>query len=267
MAAERFFLDLETVGPRREDIQARLRDEIVENGPPARVTLDGWVGRALEASGYLDHYAAMKAGKRREWLEDMWGRPPLLDALVTSKVRDAALDTMLAEIIIASVVIDEQPVVAVFSVAEDRAWNERAVLENFRQVVDGVSGPETVFIGHNILRYDLPLLWSRFRVHGVEPPAWLPRWKRGRIVGPVYDTMQECSSNQPYVSAERAALAYGLGMFKTVEWRGAPMDGSRVADAVEAGEWGALYEYARADVLGVRELARRMTWDWRRLQR
>ncbi len=259
MPANRLFFDIETIGPRDAAVVAMLRDQLADGDPPATVSRNSGAERVLERAGYLDHYKSLPKGKG-EWLEKNWSTT-LMDARLDQAVADAAVDTLLAQpIMLCAAIDDEDPVL--FSARETE---EPLVLANFIKFFNDVAGPETWIIGHNNRGFDIPVLTTRFRRLKMMPPQNFPRWVNGRIRGNVFDTMLESASNKPFVRAQKAAIAHGLGGFKLTMWGDRVMDGSLVAEAYAAGEWGVLEEYCTSDVLATRELAKVLTYGWHSL--
>lgn len=123
-------------------------------------------------------------------------------------------------------------------------------LEGLVVYLDAAAGADTVWVGHNIAGFDLPVLLNRWRHYGIRPPEHFPRWTGKRWLGRVWDTMLRtpCNNGLGYVSLERACEAYGIGGAKGREWNGAPLDGSRVGEAFEAGEYALILDYCADDV-------------------
>lgn len=129
-------------------------------------------------------------------------------------------------------------------------------LQTLATVYSNTAGPETIWVGHNVYGYDLSVLLNSWRRFGIRPPDYFPHFVNGRWVGRVFDTMKRapCHNGLGFVSLDDTCRAYRLGPAKTVLWNGAPMDGSRVAEAFAAGEYMLILEYCMADVAKEREL-------------
>lgn len=127
--------------------------------------------------------------------------------------------------------------------------------------LEALSGPETIWAGHNVAGFDLPVLLNRWRRADIRPPEHFPRFNGGRWSGRVFDTMLRtpCKNGLGLVSLNDAAEAYGLGPVKTTLFHGLPLDGSRVYEAFEAGDMDAICNYCANDVLATRELYMRQT--------
>jgi hypothetical protein len=134
-----------------------------------------------------------------------------------------------------------------------------ADLASVRDHLEEMAGPQTVWCGHNIEGFDLPVLLSAWRRAGITPPRHFPQPGRsGRWFGWVYDTMQRFPSKTPFVSLDDACLALGIEG-KAMTWQGEPFDGSRVGKAFEEGEIDLIVDYCLADVEIERALYMAMT--------
>lgn len=75
------------------------------------------------------------------------------EANVDKLWRKQALDSMKAQVICISYAINDEPVITIMH------DNEEDVMKDFESVVG--ENPYAIFIGHNILRFDIPFLWHR----------------------------------------------------------------------------------------------------------
>lgn len=262
MGVKRVVFDCETVGPNDPEILAGIAEGLKDEEPPTQVRRGGEAWDVLEELGASEYYAELKKGKT-EYLEEIWPQEATLAARLKIAVRKMALDPLFARVVTIGVAEDDGAPYGL-TVAGDDAESERYVLERFAARVNEVAGSETVWIGHNVIGYDIPLLISRMRFHEIDPPAHFPWWARGRMRGGrVFDTMREVATSQPFTSADKASLSLGCGLVKVIEWQGEPMNGKRVADAYEAGELDLIERYCLADVAATRRMAERMTYGWR----
>ena len=126
---------------------------------------------------------------------------------------------------------------------------EGAALADLATRWDEIAGPDTLWIGHNIEGFDLPVLLGAFLRHDIEPPDHFPRFSHGRWYGSIYDTMCHIPNNRAgFVSLDTACKALGLPTAKSHLWKGEPMSGKRVAEAYEAGACELIIEYCAVDV-------------------
>lgn len=110
-----------------------------------------------------------------------------------------------------------------------------------------------LLVGHNIAAFDLPYIFQRCRILGVELPWWwpapnTPEWKCDNV----FDTMTYwCGTRRSYVSLKDLCWAFGIQCTDEI-------DGSQVHDAYRNGEIDKIVEHCRSDVAAVRELHRRL---------
>jgi predicted PolB exonuclease-like 3'-5' exonuclease len=148
---------------------------------------------------------------------------------------------------------DDEP--RAYSVQDLTYASERKMLEDFFcMIVDSYSLMDRpVFIGHNVIGFDMRFLWQRAMVLGVKPPPYFPRdpkpWSEA-----VFDTMLAWDSQQRAGgSMARLCRLFGL------EGKG-DMDGSKVWPMVQEGRIQEVANYCCGDVSRTRELHKRMTF-------
>ena len=105
---------------------------------------------------------------------------------------------------------------------------------------------QAVFSGYCIKVFDLPVLITRARILDIDIPSIFP-YMRGRYwSNNTLDIQDLIFSNKPFLSFNEAAMSYGI-QSKRVDWRGQPMTGARIQDALRAGEHDLIIEYCEAD--------------------
>ncbi len=111
--------------------------------------------------------------------------------------------------------------------------------------------PSITWIGHNVIEFDLRFLKQRALIKNIRPPFVIPADARhGKNV---FDTMKEWAGWKGYVKLDDLCQAFGIGGKGEV-------DGSMVGGMWERGEYKAIHEYNKEDVVMVRNVYRRMTW-------
>jgi len=115
-----------------------------------------------------------------------------------------------------------------------------------------------LIVGHNILGFDLPFLYHRSMIYGIQPSRQLLNGKPWEVAETVYDTMDRWQMGKYYekVGLEELALAFGLDCPK----KGA-VNGSNLLEAYQSGMHEEIREYCLRDVLCVRELYYKMTFQ------
>jgi predicted PolB exonuclease-like 3'-5' exonuclease len=108
-----------------------------------------------------------------------------------------------------------------------------------------------LFVGHNIVDFDLRFIYQRSIVHQIRPSREIPL---GRFRNdPVYDTMQEWSQwGREHVSLDLLARALGIPSPKE------SLDGSKVYPYYCAGRLPDICDYCKRDVETVRQVYRRL---------
>lgn len=141
--------------------------------------------------------------------------------------------------------------------------DERKTLVEFWDLVKALSGQPRnmqypdyglLFVGHNVMDFDLRFIYQRSIVLGVRP-AYEINFARYRSY-PIYDTMKEWVKwGNSTVGLEYLALALGIPSPKE------DIDGSQVAAQYAAGKLGDILEYCKRDVETTRAVYRRMVFE------
>lgn len=132
--------------------------------------------------------------------------------------------------------------------------DEQTTLRGFWKLLADFRPQRDLLIGHNILDFDLPFIYQRSWVNGIEPSIGLcfARY-RSR---PIYDTMREWAkwNQKRCVSLGDLATVLRLDAAKPDG-----MSGERVYEAFHAGEHEQIAAYCLQDVAIVRAIYRRMS--------
>lgn len=135
-----------------------------------------------------------------------------------------------------------------FFLVVDHWQNEEA-----RALVGSADGwPVDVFPVAHHCSFDLPFLWRRARVLGVDVPAWLPNpmdLRPGKNAG---DTMLLWSGLRERVSLDALCRALGIESPK------GGMDGSQVFDRWQSGAYADIAHYNLKDVHALRRVWHRL---------
>jgi DNA polymerase elongation subunit (family B) len=138
--------------------------------------------------------------------------------------------------------IDDEPVAAL-------AGDERNILTRFWELARAAR----LFVGHNVMDFDLRFIYQRSIVCGVRPSVNLS-FARYRS-DPIYDTMKEWVKwSNTSVGLEHLALALGIPTPKE------GINGSQVFDFYKAGKQSEIVEYCKRDVETTRAVYKRMTF-------
>ena len=126
---------------------------------------------------------------------------------------------------------------------------ERDIIQGFWQLATETD----LFVGHNLLDFDLRFIYQRSIIHRIKPSREIP-FARFRNA-PVYDTMHEWSKwGREHVSLDLLARALGIPSPKET------LDGSKVYPYFRAGRLSEICDYCSRDVETVRQVYRRLTF-------
>jgi 3'-5' exonuclease len=138
---------------------------------------------------------------------------------------------------------------AVHTAIEVLDGDEREIIRGFWTLAEDCN----LFVGHNILDFDLRFIYQRSIIHQIKPSRDIP-FARFRNA-PVYDTMQEWSKwGREHVSLD--ALSKALGIPSPKE----SLDGAKVYPYYRAGKLAEIIEYCKRDVDSARKVYRRLTF-------
>ena len=126
---------------------------------------------------------------------------------------------------------------------------ETEIIKNFWKLAVDYN----LFVGHNILDFDLRFIYQRSVIHQIKPSRDIP-FTRFRNA-PIFDTMQEWSKwGREHVSLDNLTKALGIPSPKE------NLDGSKVYPYYRAGKLPEIVEYCKRDVDSVRQVYRRLTF-------
>jgi predicted PolB exonuclease-like 3'-5' exonuclease len=127
--------------------------------------------------------------------------------------------------------------------------DEREIIGGFWTLAEDCN----LFVGHNILDFDLRFIYQRSIIHQIKPSRDIP-FARFRNA-PVYDTMQEWSKwGREHVSLDALSKALGIPSPKK------SLDGAKVYPYYRAGKLAEIIEYCKRDVDCARKVYRRLTF-------
>jgi predicted PolB exonuclease-like 3'-5' exonuclease len=127
---------------------------------------------------------------------------------------------------------------------------ETDIIKNFWKLVMDCN----LFVGHNILDFDLRFIYQRSVIHQIKPSRDLP-FARFRNA-PIFDTMHEWSKwGREHVSLDSLSKALSIPSPKE------SLDGSKVYPYYRAGKLAEIIEYCKRDVDSTRQVYRRLTFS------
>lgn len=177
-------------------------------------------------------------------------------AAAEEKWLKTSFDGALGHICVIGVAVGDAPAKSFYS----KEWHasEAYVLRQFFDFIDAECAKHPnvrpVFVGHNLVEFDLRFIFQRAVVLGVNPSAHIPFNARPYDDRYVYDTMIQWAGIRNTVSLDK------LGEVLTGTGKG-EMDGSKVWNAVKAGRIDDVAKYCCDDVEKTRQVYRRMTFQ------
>lgn len=219
------YVDIETIPSQRADIRDMLAETVK---PPATLkkpeSIQKWIDEEKPAA-----------------IEEAW--------LKTS------FDGTYGQVVCVSYTVeDAEPVT--LCIADLRPESERDVLRCLwadMRAIHSTSGTRPVISGFNVIGFDLPFLWRRSVIHGVQPPMWWPRnpkpWSDA-----VADTMLMWAGDRDRISLDRLCRVLGL------EGKGDGPTGADVWPMVQAWRMEEICAYCSDDVRRAREIHKRLTF-------
>lgn len=184
-----------------------------------------------------------------EWLKENGA------AVAEENWRKTSFDGGLGHICVIGVAVDDAEPVSLYS----RHWlmNEAEILREFFTFIDAACAKHPnvrpVFIGHNLIEFDLRFIFQRAVVLGVKPSVHIPFNARPWGDRSAFDTMTAWAGTKNRVSLDKLSkVLCGAGK--------GDMDGSMVWDAVNAGRIDDVADYCRNDVVMTRAIYKRMTF-------
>jgi len=183
-----------------------------------------------------------------------------IDVEVEKRFRDLALRGEWGRLLCVGLVIEEDGVVrhcgALGRCRETRRFHmdEARTLRSFWRLVAGFREGQDLFIGHNLLDFDLPFLYKRSCIHGVRPSVNLS-FRRYQSQ-PVFDTMWEWTKWRQRISLHELTQALGIPSPKE-----SGVDGLGIYDLYQQGRHEEIAQYCLQDVKCAREVFYRLQYE------
>lgn len=169
--------------------------------------------------------------------------------------RRTSFDGAYGHICVIGVAFDDGPPISLYS--PDWLRDEAANLRHFFDLVNercaAQPNERPIFVGHNLVEFDLRFLFQRSVVLGVRPSRHIP-FSAKPWDDAVFDTMSRWAGLKDRVKLDKLAKVCGL------DGKG-DIDGSMVWDYVRDGRIAEIAEYCRHDVALARDIYKRMTFQ------
>ena len=247
-------LDIETLA----DMRPGAREEFIEASrqdfkAPSDLTKE----QALRDLGH-DPAGEMKFKSKAEAIQ-MW-----CDAFGATKCeevgenawRKTAFDATKGQICVIGFSFDgEEPESLQIKEPEDEARILRTFFERLAIRYKATNMRRPIFVGHNLVNFDLPFIYRRAVILGIQPPAFLP-------INPspyneyVFDTMLQWAGSKGRISMQNLCEALGIPGKET----DGDIDGSKVTDFYLNGQIDDVAKYCRGDIRRTRAMYDRLTF-------
>lgn len=131
---------------------------------------------------------------------------------------------------------------------------ENEILQEWWQLADKAD----LFIGHNIMDFDLRFIFKRSVINNIRPSAKHLNLSFARYRSyPIYDTMREWEKwSASFIKLDTLAKILGLPSSKS-----GGIDGSQVYDFYLIRQYAKIYKYCKKDVILTRDVYRKMVFD------
>lgn len=132
---------------------------------------------------------------------------------------------------------------------------EQEILKSWWQLTEKAD----LFIGHNIMDFDLRFIYKRSIVNNIKPSAKHLNMSFARYRNfPIFDTMREWEkwNTTSFIKLDTLAKALGLQSSKD-----GGIDGSKVYDYYLDNKFEEIYDYCARDVKLTREVYKKMTFE------
>lgn len=174
-----------------------------------------------------------------KWYEEK--KPLLMD----EKYHKCGLDAATGEILCIGMQIDDESPGVIDGFHLEGGLSERVVLLDFVTLLEDTYRRDRrapTFAGHNIIAFDLPYIWRRCMVHGIELPRWYPTPSELKPWSDtVFDTMIAWAGQRGSISLDKLCKALGIQGKDGI-------DGSMVYQMYLDGKLDEISEYCLDDV-------------------
>ena len=138
----------------------------------------------------------------QKWMEENGA------AAIDNAIRKTSLDAQFGHIACIGWAINADPVLATVS---EKASDEPEILQTFFDALASMkrSHAAPVIVGHNVIGFDIRLVWQRCFVLGIAPPTWFPRDAKP-WASDVFDTMTAWAGSRDTISMDNLCRALGL---------------------------------------------------------
>ena len=223
------YLDIETIPSQRPEIKAEIAESIT---PPGNMSKPETI-------------AKWEIETKPEVIEKKW--------------METALDGSFGEVISISWQFIDDNIEGIIRKLDEP---EKNLLVPFNEVLNTIwhnFNSDVIFVGFNILNFDLRFLWQRMLINGIQPHGSIfsalnnSKYNSDRY----FDIMLYWSgfSRQDWISQNKLCQAFGIESSKTDD-----IDGSKVWEHIKAGKYQEVLDYNKRDIEITRKLHKLLTF-------
>jgi len=199
---------------------------------------------------YVDIETIPAADERREILKLLHGKAVEKNNRKGKKdfeqyLLETSFDGAFGRIICIGYALNDEPADVIH-----KEKDEKKMLEKFWDIAKDAD----LFIGHNVIDFDLKFIYQRSIIHGVKPTKGLSfaRYRND----PIYDTDREWMKwSASRIGLEHLALALDIPTPKD------GIDGSQVYEFYKKGEVKKILDYCKRDVETTRKIYKKLTFS------
>ena len=183
-----------------------------------------------------------------------------IEASFDDRYRKTSFDGAMGQIVCISVAFDNSEPINMWT-SDFSEKGESDLIYSFYDLLilnyNPTNQQRPVFVGHNIIGFDLRFLFQRSVMLGIKPPMMIP-FKAKPWDESVFDTMTAWAGVGNRISLAKLCKVFELGE-KGCEI-GEEIDGSKVWDFVKAGRIEDVSTYCGGDVVRTREVYKRLNF-------
>lgn len=260
-------LDIETIPTQSATLREELTRPVLEFYAAKHAGIEAEIAGIKPPGNYktkeaIDKWIAEEKPKKLVVLEEQKKACATeCEQKVDEAWRKTSFDGALGQIVVIGFAIDQEKPRTLFQAKDYLTLKaEGMLLREFFQaleLVDEKDRQSIIWIGHNIIDFDLRFLYQRAVVHGIKPPRWIP-FDSKPWGDRVFDTMLAWAGGRGRVGQDK--LCRVLGIDAKGSELGDEIDGSRVWDFVKAGRIQDVATYCGGDVGRAREMHQRLTF-------
>lgn len=251
-------LDIETCPSQDPAVLAVIRKSVAENFKAPSTLTKEQAAADLGMTDPSEIKFTSKDSMLAKWVERF--REEKSEDVAQEEYRKTSFDGGRGHIAVIGLAVDNEPAFASYTVDENGAFDiatERAVIQSAFNEINSVFDPSRdtrpVFVGHNVVGFDLRFLFQRAVVLGIKPPSIIPFNARPWDMH-VFDTMVAWAGVGNRVSLDNLCKALGI------EGKG-DIDGSMVWPMIQEGKIAEVAEYCVHDVEITREAFYRLSFQ------